>query len=122
MSNRLRVLFFPLLLFIVTSTFAQQNSQVPTYRSKTEVVLVPVLVRSKSGPVEGLKAEQFSVTEDGKPQKIVSAELIKTGTDVKRLQTPGEFSNELVAPGPARLTIVGIPQPSARPSKLHRAD
>ena len=109
MSNRLRALFFSLPLLIVSAgAFAQQNPQVPTYRSKTDVVLVPVLVRSKSGPMEGLKAEQFSVTEDGKPQKISSVELIKTGTDVKRLQTPGEFSNELVAPGPARLTIVGI--------------
>jgi len=109
MSNRLRTLCFSLpLLVAFASAFAQQTPQVPTFRSKTEVVLVPVLVRSKTGPAEGLKAEQFSLTEDGKPQKIVSVELIKTGTDVRRLQTPGEFSNELVAPGPARLTIVGI--------------
>jgi VWFA-related protein len=107
--NRFRALLLSLpLLIAFVSAFAQQNAQVPTYRSKTEVVLVPVLVRSKTGPAEGLKAEQFSVTEDGKPQKIVSVELIKTGTNIRRLQTPGEFSNELVAPGPARLTIVGI--------------
>jgi VWFA-related protein len=35
-------------------------------------------------------------------------ELITTGTNVKRHEAPGEFSNELVAPGPSRLTIIGI--------------
>lgn len=109
MSNRFRTLLFSLPLLIASvSGFTQENSQVPVFRSKTDVVLVPVLVRSKTGPAEGLKAEQFSVTEDGKPQKIASADLIKTVTDVKRVQAPHEFSNELVAPGPARLTIVAI--------------
>jgi VWFA-related protein len=109
MSSRSCALCFSLPLLIASAgAFAQQNPEVPTFRSKTEVVLVPVLVRSKTGPAEGLKAEQFSVSEDGKPQKIVSVELIKTGTNVKRVQTPGEFSNELVAPGPARLTVIGI--------------
>jgi VWFA-related protein len=109
MSNCFRVLLSSLPILIAFATgWAQQNPQVPTYRSKTEVVLVPVLVQSKTGPAEGLKAEQFSVTEDGKPQKIASVELIKTGTNVTRRAAPGEFSNELVAPGPARLTIIGI--------------
>jgi VWFA-related protein len=109
MSNRSRTLLNSLPLLIAFATgWTEQNAQVPTYRSKTEVVLVPVLVRSKSGPAEGLKSEQFSVMEDGKLQKIASAELIKTGTKVKRRDAPGLFSNELVAPGPARLTIIGI--------------
>jgi VWFA-related protein len=109
MSNRFRAVLASLTLLITFAPgWTQQNAQVPTFRTKTDVVLVPVVVRSKSGPVEGLKPEQFSVTEDGKPQKIASVELIKTGTEVKRRDTPGEFSNELVSPGPARLTIIGI--------------
>jgi hypothetical protein len=71
-------------------------------------VLVPVVVRGKSGATEGLKSEQFAVAEDGKPQKIASVELIKTGTNLKRREAWGEFSNELVSQGPARLTIIGI--------------
>ena len=85
-----------------------QESQVPAFKSRTDIVLVPVVVRSKQGPVEGLKPEQFSVLEDGKPQKIATVELIKTGAKVQRRATPGEFSNELSASGPSRLTIIGI--------------
>src|ERR1700758_2979212 len=109
MSNRFRALLTSLTVLIsFTPGRTEQNAQVPTFRLKTDVVLVPVVVRGKSGPVEGLKPEQFSVTEDGKTQKIASVELIKTGAKVKRRDAPGEFSNELVAPGPARLTIVGL--------------
>jgi len=109
MSNRFRALLTSLTLLIsFTPGWTQQNEQTPTYRAKTDVVLVPVVVRSKSGPVEGLKAGQVSLTEDGKPQKIASLELIKTGAKVTRRVVPGEFSNELVASGPGRLTIIGI--------------
>src|SRR5208283_3758380 len=109
MSNRFRALLTSLTLLIsFTPGWTQQNEQTPTYRAKTDVVLVPVVVRSKSGPVEGLKAGQVSLTEDGKPQKIASLELIKTGAKVTWRVVPGEFSNELVASGPGRLTIIGI--------------
>ncbi|HYW38194.1 MAG TPA: VWA domain-containing protein [Terriglobales bacterium] len=109
MSNRFRALLASLTLLISCAPgWTEQNTETPTYRSKTDVVLVPVVVRSTNGPVEGLKPEQVSVTEDGKPQKVASVELIKTGTRVRRPEKPGEFSNELVAPGPARLTIIGI--------------
>ena len=109
MSNRLFVLLAAVALSAPGGpAWTQQNAENPTYRSKTDVVLVPVVVRNKSGFVEGLKAEQVSVTEDGKQQKVASVELIKTGTSVGRRDAPGEFSNELVAQGPSRLTIVGI--------------
>lgn len=40
-------------------------------RTQTSVVLVPTLVRSKAGDVVfALKAEDFVVTDDGKPQKV----------------------------------------------------
>src|SRR5579871_2893527 len=41
------------------------------FGTTTRLVVEDVLVRSKDGkPVEGLKASDFTVTEDGKPQKI----------------------------------------------------
>ena len=97
-------------LFALTLPIAgwTQDSQAPAFKSRTDVVLVPVVVRSKQGPVEGLKPEQFSVLEDGKPQKIATVELIKTGAKVQRRITPGEFSNELAAAGQAQLTIIAI--------------
>jgi VWFA-related protein len=85
-----------------------QEEPVPMFKSRTDVVLVPVIVRNKNAPVEGLKPEQFSVSEDGKPQQIASVELIKTGTNVQRFSPKGQFSNELVSQRPARLTIIGI--------------
>jgi len=49
---------------------AQSNS-VPTFRSQTRVVLVDVIVADGKGQfIPGLKAEDFTVKEDGKPQKI----------------------------------------------------
>ena len=90
------------------SVLGQQPDQIATFRAKTDVVLVPVVVRSKKGPVEGLKAEQFTVTEDGKPQTVASLEFIKTGGKVERKHPAGEFSNELTASNPARLTIIAI--------------
>lgn len=109
MANRFRSHLISLAILISLPPAATaQNNQLPTFRTKTDVVLVPVLVRSKNAPVEGLKPEQFSVTEDGKPQKIASVELIKTAGTVTRRQSPNEFSNELVSPGPARLTIIGL--------------
>ena len=113
MSNRLRTLLIAT-TFLAASCCAgtddnsQSGAQAPTFRSKTDVVLVPVLVRNKSGPVEGLTAEQFFVTEDGKPQKIASVELIKTGTAIKRPEEPGQFTNQMISTGPARVTIIAI--------------
>ena len=44
-----------------------------TFRSSVDLVLIDVTVTDRSGkPVLGLKPEQFSVTEDGHPQKIAS--------------------------------------------------
>ena len=100
--------FFCLFTVALSVGVWAQDSQTPAFKSRTDVVLVPVVVRSKQGSVEGLKPEQFSVSEDGKPQKIATVEMIKTGAKVQRRATPGEFSNELDASGPARLTIIGI--------------
>lgn len=92
----------------LSTGWCQQASQIPSFRASTDVVLVPVIVRNKTGAIEALKPEQFQVMEDGKPQAIVSAELIKTGGTLQRRSKAGEFSNELLASKPARLTIIGI--------------
>jgi hypothetical protein len=64
MTSRFRSsLSYLLLLIAFSAGWTQQSPQVPPYRSKTEVVLVPVLVRTKTGPAEGLKSEHFSCGE-----------------------------------------------------------
>src|SRR5581483_8531962 len=49
------------------------RAQQPVFRAGTELVLVNVVVRDKSGAVvRGLKADDFTITEDDKPQAITS--------------------------------------------------
>jgi VWFA-related protein len=51
----------------------QQSARTPVFRSGTELVLVNVVVRDKSGAVvRGLRQDDFSITEDDKPQAITS--------------------------------------------------
>src|SRR5439155_11051368 len=54
-------------------TQGQATSSRPVFRSGTELVLVNVVVRDKTGGVvRDLTASDFSITEDDRPQTIVS--------------------------------------------------
>jgi VWFA-related protein len=55
---------------------------VPTYQVSSNLVLVDVVVRDRSMPVEGLRKSDFQVLEAGKPQTITIFEEHK-GTDVE---------------------------------------
>ena len=57
---------------LALTPFAQaQAPQTATFTSNTNLVIVDVTVRDKAGqPIAGLKASDFTVLEDGKPQKI----------------------------------------------------
>src|SRR3954471_19057711 len=56
---------------------AQQSAPTDyTFRSSSDLVLVNITVRdAKGNPVRGLKAEDFTVLEDGKQQKIASFDV-----------------------------------------------
>src|SRR5271165_4708525 len=61
---------------------AAQNAPA-TFKSNTNLVIVNVTVRDKSGkPIEDLKREDFQLLEDGKPQTISVFELQKLESDV----------------------------------------
>jgi hypothetical protein len=50
---------------------AQTPFAAPTLTSNTTIVLVPALVTTESGePVYTLKAQDFTATDDGIPQKL----------------------------------------------------
>ena len=82
------------------------------FTSRTQMVLVPVVVTDKSGrPVTGLSSDDFTLMESGKLQKIAGFEEVRTsGSKVRRaLRRPGEFSNVLVGDqSPRHLTIIAL--------------
>jgi VWFA-related protein len=94
------------------SVVAQQSSeQAPRFRSQTNLVLVPVQVRSHGQHVANLKRDSFTLLQDGRAQKIAVFEEVRTTT--QRLQQvpvgPREFSNRLLgSPETARYTIIAI--------------
>ena len=56
------------------------KSQAPvTFTSRTELVLVPVVVKDKSGePVAGLTKDDFDLQDSGKSKPIATFEEVKT--------------------------------------------
>ena len=80
-------------------------SEIPTVtlRTNTRLVLVDVVVTDKKGqPVSGLKAENFTVDENGKKQKITVFVAPGTPSAIKLAPTPaGILSNHPENVGPA---------------------
>jgi VWFA-related protein len=66
-------------LLFPTMLLAQQSQAGYTFKSQTELVLVNVTVRDKTGnPVRDLKPEDFTVIEDNKPQKVATFDIENT--------------------------------------------
>jgi VWFA-related protein len=62
---------------VATPSPADDSSNIPTFKNRTEVVLVPVVVRDKQGKrVSGLTKDAFHLEENGKEQKISSFEEV----------------------------------------------
>jgi len=81
---------------LVCGGLVAQDQPTPTFRANTNLVIVNVAVKDKSGKaIEDLKKEQFTLLEDGKPQTIAVF-------DVQRLN--GETLPALEAPAPALKT------------------
>jgi VWFA-related protein len=94
----------------------QQSLEQPQYKLsiRSNLVLVPVIVTDRHGDhVPGLKAEDFEVREDDKPQSIVRADEVTVG-DTGKVDRPAvaanTFSNELVAEHPKKLEIIALDQ------------
>lgn len=89
---------------------AQQQGQVPVFTSRVELVRVDVQVVENSGsPVIGLGLDDFQAWLDGRPRRVVSAELVsfeyqKPSAVDGPLRTPG------LVPEDARVFIVAVDQ------------
>jgi VWFA-related protein len=67
-----------LLTIVLLSSYLPSQTDY-TFHTETELVLVNITVRDKSGKfVSGLKPEDFQIKEDGKVQKVVSFDIENT--------------------------------------------
>ena len=117
---------FPLALLLSLGfagvLLGQQEQTVP-FRAQTNLVLVPVQVRSHGQHVPNLRQDSFTLLQDGKPQKIAIFEEVRTST--KRLERlpvgAREFTNQLVgSPETARYTVIAIDRMNTAPLDLVR--
>jgi VWFA-related protein len=69
-------------LLIASLCLYGQDGQVAKFSTNSSLVIVDVTVKDKNGkPIEGLKASDFTVFEDGKPQKVSVFEFQKLSGD-----------------------------------------
>jgi VWFA-related protein len=91
---------------------AQEQQANYTFRAETEIVLVNVSVRDKSGNfVRNLKADDFKVVEDGKPQKILSFDV--ENTDVVPPSSVAQAAGPSLSKQPAQPAPQKTPQNEA---------
>ncbi|HYR41775.1 MAG TPA: VWA domain-containing protein [Terriglobia bacterium] len=90
-------------------------SQKFTLRTETEVVLVNVSVRDKDGNfVRDLKKEDFTISEDGKPQEIVSLDIENTDSVVTAEPPPASgLLGALRAPNASTAAPTAQPSPAS---------
>jgi VWFA-related protein len=100
---------FPALVSLVFSATAQDQ---PTFRAGTRLVEVDVVVHNGKGPVDGLKKDDFTLLDQGKPRQIAlfsitaGRSLINPAVPLP----PGTVSNRFNSKGeaPATATILLI--------------
>jgi VWFA-related protein len=97
------------LVCLAVSALAQDQ---PTFHTGTRLVEVDVIVRNGKGPVDGLKKEDFTILDQGKPQQIAlfSVTAGRSLMEPAAPLPPGSVSNRLNSRGetPASATILLI--------------
>ncbi|HWR16314.1 MAG TPA: VWA domain-containing protein [Terriglobales bacterium] len=119
------------------SAVAQQAAASYTFRVNSDLVLVNIVARDKSGNlVRDLKRDDFTVQEDGKAQQIQSFDLltpdaappadalVQTATTTKtqagpRIVAPGNAPNELIRD--KRLIVLFFDLSAMEPEEVDRA-
>jgi VWFA-related protein len=98
---------------------APSNEPAPTFRAATRLVEVDVVARSKGAPATGLTREDFTLLDNGKPQKIAFFSVRSARASGPAALSPpaGAVSNRLERDGPlpARATILLVDQKNTPP-------
>jgi len=100
----------------VSAPPVQGKGQLPKIKAQTELVQLPVIVHRGGKHVEGLRADDFTVLMDGKPQTIAVFEEVHPSPPIKAAQTV-EFSNvaESSRGAAEQLTIIAIDLNNTQP-------
>jgi VWFA-related protein len=94
----------------------QQNPPAPTFRSNVNLVLVDVVVRDRRGNVvTGLKADDFQLLEDGKPQQILTFAFEQIQNNAQPVERASLLAGATTAAAP-RVTAPAAPAPAAAPA------
>jgi VWFA-related protein len=121
--------FLPFCLLLAGLTWlnaqkpAAEPASGPTFRSRADLVMVPVQVRRHGDHVPGLSKDAFTVLQDGQEQKITVFDEIRTTTErLKRVPVgPDEFSNQLQGnPEAARYTVIAIDKVNTTTMDMNR--
>jgi VWFA-related protein len=90
---------------------AQDPPQTPTFRTAVDLVPVDVSVLDRTGrPVPGLEAGDFSLTVDGRPRRVASAQYITSVRDAEPAPAaPAHYSTNTSAAG-GRMVMIAVDQ------------
>jgi VWFA-related protein len=93
--------------------------QTPAFRSSVDLVPVDVSVIASDGkPVTGLTATDFTLTVDGRPRRIASAEFLSAAPDAKAVaKRPASATYSTNADTGGRLIMLVVDQSSIGPGR-----
>ena len=105
-----RRIFTGLILLVLSATGQQQPAQQParrvTFTANASLVIVDVTVKDKSGKaIDSLTQNDFTVLEDGKPQKISVFEVQKLAMEPAPPPPPPTLDDVNAIPEPPKTTI-----------------
>jgi VWFA-related protein len=105
-SVSMRMRLWPISLVLIPCLCLQgQDGQVAKFSTNSNLVIVDVTVKDKAGkPIDGLKASDFTVLEDGKPQKVSVFEFQRLTSDPEPPPTLA-LSDQLKLPEAPKTTI-----------------
>ncbi|MCU1305333.1 MAG: hypothetical protein JWN45_28 [Acidobacteriaceae bacterium] len=110
---RLRFNLLLPVVFVSLLSAAQEKPKAPTsddltIKSGVELVQVPVIVRRSGGHVTGLKSEDFTISQDGKQQKIAAFQEVHSQNTLQSKGGPNQFTNYGDNSEVQRITIIAI--------------